>query len=92
MACLPELLFGCVPELVFGCVPELLFGCVPRPLRVTCRAGVAAGFNAPISGVFFAVETVLQKRSRAPNDNSGASAYCCCPREGCCCLLRLLDS
>ena len=25
-------------------------------------AGVAAGFNAPIAGVFFAVETVLQKR------------------------------
>ncbi len=24
-------------------------------------AGVAAGFNAPISGVFFAVESVLQK-------------------------------
>ena len=24
------------------------------------HAGVAAGFNAPISGVFFAVETVLQ--------------------------------
>ena len=25
-------------------------------------AGVAAGFNAPISGVFFAVETVLQRQ------------------------------
>ena len=34
-------------------------------------AGVAAGFNAPISGVFFAVETVLQKRNRAPSYNSG---------------------
>ncbi|KAK9816460.1 hypothetical protein WJX72_000588 [[Myrmecia] bisecta] len=27
-------------------------------------AGVAAGFNAPISGVFFAVETVLQRQKR----------------------------
>ena len=25
-------------------------------------AGVAAGFNAPISGVFFAVETVLRRQ------------------------------
>ena len=28
-------------------------------------AGVAAGFNAPISGVFFAVESVLQRESGA---------------------------
>lgn len=43
----------------------------PGLLRLRMVAGVAAGFNAPISGVFFAVETVLQKRSRAPSDNSG---------------------
>ncbi len=29
-------------------------------------AGVAAGFNAPISGVFFAIESVLAKRPRDP--------------------------
>ena len=34
-------------------------------------AGVAAGFNAPISGVFFAVETVLQKRG---NKSSGENS------------------
>ena len=39
--------------------------------QARCCAGVAAGFNAPISGVFFAVETVLQKRSRTPAENSG---------------------
>jgi H+/Cl- antiporter ClcA len=33
-------------------------------------AGVAAGFNAPISGVFFAVETVLQRTRRDPGDGS----------------------
>lgn len=34
-------------------------------------AGLAAGFNAPISGVFFAVETVLQRRS---NKNTGENS------------------
>ncbi|KAI3429266.1 hypothetical protein D9Q98_005363 [Chlorella vulgaris] len=34
-------------------------------------AGVAAGFNAPISGVFFAVETVLQ-RQKLPRGGSGS--------------------
>lgn len=35
-------------------------------------AGVAAGFNAPISGVFFAVESVLQREPYVPN-RSGSS-------------------
>lgn len=34
-------------------------------------AGVAAGFNAPISGVFFAVETVLQAQGSDLRRNSG---------------------
>lgn len=33
--------------------------------------GVAAGFNAPISGVFFAVETVLQAQGSDLRRNSG---------------------
>ena len=45
------------------------------------RAGVAAGFNAPISGVFFAVESVLQRPGMVKDeagramsaDSSGAS-------------------
>lgn len=40
-------------------------------------AGVAAGFNAPIAGVFFAVETVLQRqllRTVAAGPSAGAKA------------------
>eukprot|EP00887_Chlorella_sp_A99_P003046 scaffold9.g3046.t1 len=40
-------------------------------------AGVAAGFNAPVAGVFFAVETVLQKQQQqllAKLANGGADA------------------
>eukprot|EP00890_Picochlorum_soloecismus_P000905 jgi/Picsp_1/1815/NSC_05282-R1_chloride channel protein clc-f len=33
-------------------------------------SGVAAGFNAPVSGVFFAVETVLQNRKASPVSGS----------------------
>lgn len=36
-----------------------------------CAAGVAAGFNAPISGVFFAVETVLQAQGSDLRRTSG---------------------
>lgn len=35
--------------------------------REHVNAGVAAGFNAPISGVFFAVETVLTKEGSKGN-------------------------
>ena len=35
-------------------------------LSALLHAGVAAGFNAPISGVFFAVETVLQSGKQGP--------------------------
>ena len=38
-------------------------------LRVGWSAGVAAGFNAPISGVFFAVETVLQRQLLAGKED-----------------------
>ena len=34
-------------------------------------AGVAAGFNAPVAGVFFAVETVLQKQKLPRPGSSG---------------------
>ncbi|KAK9800336.1 hypothetical protein WJX73_004667 [Symbiochloris irregularis] len=40
-------------------------------LAAGAGAGLAAGFNAPISGVFFAVETVLQRRS---NKNTGENS------------------
>lgn len=36
-------------------------------------SGVAAGFNAPISGVFFAVETVLRRQPTADGDSSDDS-------------------
>ena len=35
-------------------------------------AGVAAGFNAPIAGVFFAVETVLQRQRPGSKASSGS--------------------
>ena len=38
--------------------------------RTLLCAGVAAGFNAPISGVFFAVETVLQAQGSDLRRNS----------------------
>lgn len=38
-------------------------------LVVRLSAGVAAGFNAPISGVFFAVETVLQRQLLAGKED-----------------------
>ena len=34
------------------------------PKHLALLVGVAAGFNAPISGVFFAVESVLQREPR----------------------------
>lgn len=37
-------------------------------------AGVAAGFNAPIAGVFFAVETVLQKQMLGSGGAEGSAA------------------
>jgi H+/Cl- antiporter ClcA len=37
-------------------------------------AGVAAGFNAPIAGVFFAVETVLQRQALRPGAAAAAAA------------------
>lgn len=48
----------------------------PKTLQLQCHqptllcAGVAAGFNAPISGVFFAVETVLQAQGSDLRRNS----------------------
>jgi len=36
-------------------------------------AGVAAGFNAPISGVFFAVETVLRRQPEPDDDGPDSS-------------------
>lgn len=39
--------------------------------QMCAYTGVAAGFNAPISGVFFAVETVLQAQGSDLRRNSG---------------------
>lgn len=37
--------------------------------------GLAAGFNAPISGVFFAVETVLSRQpDRVPGEDAGEAS------------------
>ena len=44
---------------------------IVRRHRGVCDAGVAAGFNAPISGVFFAVETVLQAQGSDLRRTSG---------------------
>ncbi len=44
-----------------------------RLLAAGSGAGVAAGFNAPIAGVFFAVETVLQRQRSSRSSGSGRS-------------------
>lgn len=38
-------------------------GCYTALLAAGSAAGISAGFNAPISGVFFALETVLERES-----------------------------
>lgn len=43
-----------------------------RLLAAGSGAGVAAGFNAPIAGVFFAVETVLQRQKPKPIEAGGS--------------------
>ena len=51
--------------------PALNISLHPTRLRSHARAGVAAGFNAPIAGVFFAVESVLQRTG--PGASEGAA-------------------
>ena len=57
-------LFQFVYQAQYSSFCLLLYDC-------TCVAGVAAGFNAPISGVFFAVETVLQAQGSDLRRTSG---------------------
>ena len=66
--CLPDVLNSDVSEMQRDFMQLRIDGqrephCAWRHCMLTfhLRAGVAAGFNAPISGVFFAVESVLQR-------------------------------
>lgn len=61
--------------------PPFLTGCKAlSPPRPSSRAaplrcpGLAAGFNAPISGVFFAVETVLRRQPERVAGEDAAEA------------------
>ena len=46
--------------------------CFPALLAAGSAAGISAGFNAPISGVFFALETVLEKADASSSAGAGA--------------------
>lgn len=46
----------------------------PTCLRAYACAGVAAGFNAPIAGVFFAVESVLQRTGTGASEGAANSS------------------